>query len=240
MIDVCKCGEGPSAQITFCHGVCGVGSRDPSVVFENINSFLTQNPTEIVVINFEISVGNPTPDEIWQFFKVNTPLRRKTYIHNGWWPTLRQALGNGKQLVVFEHNHNQDCTNGGPGCATRVLSFFDYAVETPWDFSDVAALENVDASCAEDRGKNGSKEFYSVNNFVTATLGPSKSSANTINEKSFLEARLKDCKKKTGHDINFLNIDFWQRGDLLEVTQEENKNRARRRRRGRLLGWFLG
>ena len=56
-----------------------------------------------------------------------------------------------------------------------------------------------------------------------------KSAANTINQRDFINHQLQKCEKVTKPKINFYNIDFWQRHDLLSVTQEIiNINRGNR------------
>lgn len=236
MLDVCKCDD----QITFCHSVCGLGPRDATEVFTNINSFLDDNPTELVILNFEMSADDPTPQEIWNVISPITDFRRKVYNHDGGqWPTMRELLANNHQVLLFEHNSKLDCTNGGVGCAARIESFFQYAVENPWDFDSIASLENTDVSCAEDRGSGSRENFFSVNGFITGTFGPSKSAANTVNQRDFINNQIQKCEKVTKHKVNFYNIDFWQRGDLLSVTQEINIDRGERRR-SRYLRWIMG
>ncbi len=88
-------------------------------------------------------------------------------------------------------------------------------------------------SCVGTRGVLGKKDFYSLNNFVTTGMGPSTASADVINEKDFILQRLEDCREETGMDANFVNIDFWQRGDTPEVAQIVNAERASMRRRKR-------
>jgi|EP00979_Chaetoceros_neogracilis_P017450 hypothetical protein len=168
MLDVCLCpNEEDEMEITFCHSICGVGPRDPSEVFSNINQFLTDNPTEVIVINFEMSSGDPTPAEIWDVMKTNEGLRQKAYNHDGGaWPTMSGLLAEGKQLVVFEHNHPEDCVDPSkPGCVARIEPWFTYVVETEFDFNNVAAIESYSSSCAENRGVLGLKDFYAVNHF---------------------------------------------------------------------------
>ncbi len=234
MLDVCKC-EG---EIVFCHSLCSVGTRSPSEVFDNINKFLESNPTEVVIINYEMSAGDPTPADIWSVMESNNRFKQKIYNHDFQeWPTLKELLDDDKQLIVFEHNYNVDCGQGGVGCVPRIEPFFSYAVETKWDFEDVASLENTAVSCAEDRGDYGLKDFYAVNGFTTGTFGPSKSSANIVNSREFIENHIKECEKLTKHEVNFYNIDFWQRGHLLQITQEINLERGKKRR-SRFLRWF--
>ena len=71
--------------------------------------------------------------------------------------------------------------------------------------------------------------FFFIYFFARSLIGPSESGADVINEKSFLETRVDNCEQKTGLQTSFLSIDFWQRGDLLEVVHEENKSRTGRR-----------
>jgi hypothetical protein len=51
-LDVCNCG----GNIAFCHDSCDFnGQRDPSVVFPAIKSFLDENPTDIILMTFQIN-----------------------------------------------------------------------------------------------------------------------------------------------------------------------------------------
>jgi len=247
MLDVCKCenAETNTFEITFCHSICGVGPRDPSEVFENINSFLNDNPNEVIVINFEMSAGDPTPFEIWEVMKTNGGLRQKSYNHESGaaWPTMGEFLADGKQLLVFEHNYSENCFDPtNTGCTKRIEPWFTYVVETPYEFSNVDEVENYEASCAENRGVLGQKDFYSVNHFVTAIFGPSKSAANDLNMIESINNRISACERITEHEVNMFAVDFWQRGGLPEVTQTVNKERAKKKRktRGRFLSWFRG
>ncbi|GFH55327.1 hypothetical protein CTEN210_11803 [Chaetoceros tenuissimus] len=243
MLDVCKCPTSDTTfEITFCHSLCGVGPRDPTEVFANLNTFLNQNPTEIVMINFEMSVGDPTPQEIWDVLRENTGLRQKTYNHletEKDWPTLGNLLSDNKQLIVFEHNHDSDCVNpNNPGCNARVEPWFTYAVETEFDFDDVDAVNFYDTSCVFKRGAGGRKEIFQINHFVTATFGPSKSSADELNTYENIQARVEACERITKHPVGSVAIDFWQRGDTVEFTQTLNAERGKRR--NRLLSWIFG
>lgn len=241
-LDVCKCPNRltNSIEITFCHGVCGVGARNPSEVFANVNTFLDKNPTEVILINFEMSAGDPTPEDIWNVMLTNDALRRKTLPYDGKaWPTMRDLLADNRQVIAFAHNN--DCSDPKVfGCAPgRISNFFSYAVETSWDFPDVASIKAYDTSCAEDRGATGFKHFYSVNHFVTGTFGPSKSSASTLNSLTELKNRVEACEARTNNRVNILSIDFWQRGDLPEYTQTVNIARSKPRLT-RLLRWLFG
>jgi hypothetical protein len=231
LLDVCKC----DGVITFCHGICTVGNRDPEEVFNNIGTFLSQNPHDVVILNFEMSIGDPTPEELWNVMET-TSIRSKTYIYSGGpWPTFNDMIEMDikKQVVAFYHD-GPDCPlNNSPattGCHPRLINYHDYVVETPWDFEDVALLQSSETSCAENRGSSGTKDFYAINNFVTRSLGASKTYAKIVNSKSFVDQHIRDCESLTNYKANIVAVDFWSEGDLLEVTQDVNKARAAIRR----------
>lgn len=122
-LDVCKC----NGEVVFCHANCGVGRRDPHEVFTDINEFLDMNPRDMIIFNFEISTGNPTPAELWSLMSTVTGLTQKVYQKNsGSWPILGEMLDSGKQIIAFQHN-GPDCPNSA-GCTPKIYDFFDYTM----------------------------------------------------------------------------------------------------------------
>ena len=177
-----------------------------------------------MVINVQISVGNPTPTELWNEM-VSAGIKKKVFKYDGGaWPTLQTLIDDEKRLLAFHHN-GPDCSVSSSGCHARIPPFFDYAHETNWSFDSKNDLNNYSISCPATRGNSGTKEYYSINHFITEFYGPSPNQAPEVNSKESLENKLAGCKQQTGDDANFLNIDFWHKGDLLEVTHSENKYR---------------
>ena len=241
-LDVCLCDnpETSQAEIVFCHSICAVGRRSFDEVFPNINRFLNKNPTESVLINFEISKGTPTPEIIWNTIEQYQGLKSKTYIHtnNNAFPSMRELQQSGKQLLLFKHN-GIDCLNtASTGCSNRIAEFHKYALETEYNFQDEEAVANFDVSCVGTRGGTFRKDFYHINNFVTKPWGPSIEAAKIINKKDFLVERIAECEKITKVDATMVSVDFWQQGDLLRVTQDINLERGKRRRRRSLRSRF--
>ncbi len=227
-LDVCKCNNDDDSdlEVVFCHSYCGVGRRDPVTVFTNIVSWLENNPTELIIFNFEVSKGYPYPSEIWSLMKSISGIQSRTYVHSGGqWPTMGSLLSSGYQIIAFYHNGPQ-CPNN-TGCTSYIQEFFDYTMETDYAFEDVEAVETLPESCTPTRGRYSTKDFYSINNFVTSKFGPSYSAAKELNELTFVEQRLYDCHKITGAMPNFINIDYWQQGDVPRATQEVNAFRGR-------------
>lgn len=229
MLDVCKCpNEQDELEVIFCHGLCGIGTRDPVEVFTNINTFLNDNSNEMLMINFELSVGDPTPAELWATINEVNEISSKTYDHTGGsWPTMKQMQDNNEQLILFKHG-GTSCLNDVSGdCVSKIEEFHAFAVETKYQFKNVAEVENENNSCVENRGSGGTKEFYAINNFVENLIAaPSEAGSKTVNEKVFLTNRLAECETTTSLKANFIAVDFWHLGDVIEVVQEENKLRG--------------
>ena len=104
--------------------------------------------------------------------------------------------------------------------------------DTDYRFDDVEAIESWESSCKVNRGKGGTKEFYNVNNFVSA---PNQEVSRQINEKGFVSDRVEQCLDVSGLVPNFITVDFWGEGDLPEVVQNLNMARAAESE-GRALG----
>ncbi len=221
-LDVCKC----LGQLVFCHSLCSVGRREPVTVFNNIISFLEKNPTELIVINFQMSKNRPLPSEVWSLMKTINGMEERTYVHDGGqWPTMGTLISEGKQIVAFYHNG--PLCPGNTGCVPQIAEFFDYAKESEWELESVQEVMDVPQSCIPTRGVVGDKDFYSVNNFVT-DFGPDPAASLILNEKLAVAKRLNDCENAVNSLPNFISIDFWQLGDVPLVTQVVNAERGLR------------
>uniref|UniRef100_A0A7S3Q815 Phosphatidylinositol-specific phospholipase C X domain-containing protein n=2 Tax=Chaetoceros debilis TaxID=122233 RepID=A0A7S3Q815_9STRA len=246
MFDVCRCDDNNgNAEIVFCHASCGIGERNPTEVFENVDKFLNDNPNEFIIFNFEMNrpdVNPPQQAELWDIVAKIDSFKKKIYNHSGnEWPTGRETIESGKRVFFFQHNGWYLCNTGNEAeCNQRIENFHDYAIETDWAFGDIEEIENTATSCIGTRGELGSKDFYAINNFVTTFIGPSKFQAETLNSKDFALKRIEDCKSVTNLDANFLNVDFWQRGDIPEVAQIINIQRGQKNKRSlrRFLRWI--
>jgi hypothetical protein len=97
-LDVCNCG----GVYQFCHGGCSFGSRDIDEVFTNINTFMDENPTEVVVITIQMnSKVDQAVDlaELYAFMTAVPGFSEKFYEHPNLiddWPTLRGVIESNK------------------------------------------------------------------------------------------------------------------------------------------------
>eukprot|EP00339_Tiarina_fusa_P018132 CAMPEP_0117031182 /NCGR_PEP_ID=MMETSP0472-20121206/22446_1 /TAXON_ID=693140 ORGANISM="Tiarina fusus, Strain LIS" /NCGR_SAMPLE_ID=MMETSP0472 /ASSEMBLY_ACC=CAM_ASM_000603 /LENGTH=383 /DNA_ID=CAMNT_0004739463 /DNA_START=48 /DNA_END=1199 /DNA_ORIENTATION=+ len=229
-LDVCNCG----GVYQFCHGLCSLGSRDINEVFTNINTFMNDNPTEVVVITLQMNSNADQAvnlEELYTFATAVPGFSEKFYQHTNVtddWPTLREVIGSNKRILAF-HFAGQTCTDATP-CPPGLHYYLDYATNNPWQASTLADLRETSVSCplSSTPGVAG-KTFFGMNNFVTP---PSQTAARSANSLEFARNRLATCSSlNEGLDVNFVYVDFWYEGDLPQLTQEHNMALANRRQR---------
>lgn len=230
-IDVCNCG----GIYQLCHGICGIGIRDPVEVFQNMMQFLNEHPSEIIMINLQINNeaqgGYPVNLNTFSnlLFNEVEGLDAMLYNHDNVtqpWPTLQNLKDLGERMLLF-HFNGPSCPNPGD-CPNGFHYWFDFGAETEFDFKNIDEFDNVDRSCRITRGAGGTKDFFAVTSFVTP---PNEDAAVTINTASFLRDRMETCSRHNGLlDVNLLYVDFWSIGDMPEMVQNHNRALAARRR----------
>jgi hypothetical protein len=61
-----------------------------------------------------------------------------------------------------------------------------------------------------------------MNHWIDSTPAPKPSNAAVVNEYAFLLARARKCAAERGRLPNFLAVDFYRTGDLLDVANRLN------------------
>lgn len=218
LLDSCDCNDG---DVDFCHAVCVVGRRDAGTVFNSIVTFLTANPTDVIII--ELEINDNSLDRLWA--STSSAFRALLYTHPGVntaWPTLNDLISKGKRIIVFQHN-GPNCGQSG-SCPAGVHDAWTYAFQTTWELNGVNDLADYSKSCVV---KSGSKTnaFMLSNHFASGNLGlPSLDVAKQVNKASVLQARLDACKTRLGKQTNLLAVDFWSVGDVIQVVNNNNAN----------------
>ena len=227
-VDIARC----DGKLRLIHGRCQLGYRDPKTVFENLNTFLRKNPTEIVILVLQVvqdegdSVHDPvTLDEIDAIMQQVQGLPRRLYSHPNSttpWPTLRELRDSSQQLMLFHYNTGGLCRDGTLLCPAGFHDWFVYAKETEFSFADVPQVNQTSRSCATTRGTSRAT-FLAVNNFVTL---PSRSASIQLNSIDFLKYHIQACADFNEQAVNVVFVDFWSRGNLPLYVQRQNTLRA--------------
>ena len=206
MIDVYDHFGTPTAY----HSVFMLGTIPLSDIFNDIKTFLDNNPNEVVTIILECYVtANDIEDEINQ-----SGLSSYLYTHNNsiGWPTLQNMIDNNNRLVIFS-----DVDDAGSS-QNWYHYVWNYAVETHYSVGTIN-----DFTCDFNRG-NPSNDLFIFNHFVTdANLGYGLyTESNDVNANPFFINRALDCQTQTNKFPNFVTVDYYELGDGLDVVDELN------------------
>jgi hypothetical protein len=220
-LDIAVC----DGKYLLIHGFCALGSRDPAKVFSNINSFLDDNPNEVILILLQIVNDADEPVDLQGVYDILSAVdgfTDKLYVHSPGsdWPTLRTLIQSDQRVLLFHFN--------GPSCADEscprgLQEWFAYADETVFEFANVTDVQNTDKACQVTRG-SGTGDFLGISVFLEI---PDKDASIILNEKSFLENQLKACSQANANRlVNVFMVDFWHEGDAVEVAQSVNEAAA--------------
>ena len=177
-------------------------------IFNDIKTFLDNNPNEVVTIILECYVtANDIESEINQ-----SGLSNYLYTHNSVWPTLQNMIDNDNRLVILS---DVDDASSSQNWYHYV---WDYAVETHYSVGTIN-----DFTCDFNRG-NPANDLLIFNHFVTdANLGYGLyTESNNVNANTFFINRALDCQNQTNKFPNFVTVDYYELGDGLDVVDQLN------------------
>jgi hypothetical protein len=206
MIDVYNHFGTPTAY----HSVFMLGTIPLSNIFNDIKTFLDNNPNEVVTIILECYVtANDIENEVNQ-----SGLSSYLYTHNNsiGWPTLQNMIDNDNRLVIFTDVDDASSSQSWYHYA------WDYAVETHYSVESIN-----DFTCDFNRG-DPLNDLFILNHFVTdANLGYGLyTESNDVNANPFFITRALNCQSQTNKFPNFVTVDYYELGDGLAVVDELN------------------
>ena len=195
---------------TAYHSVFMLGTIPLSDIFDDIKTFLDNNPNEVVTIILECYVtANDIENEINQ-----SGLSSYLYTHNNsiGWPTLQNMIDNDNRLIIFT---DEDDASSSQNWYHYV---WDYAVETHYSVGNIN-----DFTCDFNRG-DPLNDLFIFNHFVTdANLGYGLyTESNDVNSNPFFITRALDCQTQTNKFPNFVTVDYYELGDGLAVVDQLN------------------
>lgn len=207
-------------EVYLCHRFCELGAIPIKTAFGQYRDFLAANPDEVLVVVIEDYVD---PSDIAKAVR-ETGLDE--YVYEGPLdplPTLQQMIDSGGRLVMMAENE------GGGARSPWYHSAYDELVqETPYSFKQPEALtdpKRLDRSCEPNRGPDDAPLFL-INHWVDTSPAPRASNADKVNAHDALLARVHRCERVRGLLNNLIAVDFYERGDLFDVTAELNAERG--------------
>lgn len=203
LIDDPACG--PEGLYVY-HGAPALGCEPLTLPLSQIEEFMDQHPSEVVSILFE---GGANAQQLYTAFE-EVQLNDRLFEHDLTepWPRLGELISNNQQLVVFAGSSDSDEVNG-------IYNLWTARKDNEFDYQSTSEHE-----CAAIRG-NSESNLYGINSFVTV-ISPRPDSAAIVNEYQFLTDRVQDCRDETGLFPNYIMVDFYDLGGVLEVCQDIN------------------
>ncbi len=215
--------SGKKQDIYFCHDFCELGAISAEQVFHDIDTFLSRNLTDVVVIDIEDYVQ---PKDLKQALIENGLWDRvwKPSPKQIGWPSLydmvaaktkaQEKVGERpRRLVVMSEKH--------PGVYPWLLGAYDVAQESPFTFTSISQF-----NCNPNRGGKD-KSFFILNHWLRPDGPPDPVAASRVNSQKVLTARMQDCIAKRGQLPNALAVDFTSVGDLQKTVRRYNAAVAR-------------
>lgn len=199
------------AEPYLCHVLCELGATRLDVALAGIDVWMQRHPDEFLVIFIEDVVS---PEDTAEAFR-DSGLLRYAYIptDDPVQPTLGELIGEDQRLLVMAEN------DAGGGKYPWYQQGFDLVQETPYTFNSVAEIESPE-SCAPNRGSDANPLFQ-LNSWIE-TIPRNPDLAARIDSHEALLARSRLCTKIRGLKPNLLNVDFYERGDVIGVAKELN------------------
>mmetsp|Transcript_8005 Transcript_8005/g.11426 ORF Transcript_8005/g.11426 Transcript_8005/m.11426 type:complete len:487 (-) Transcript_8005:405-1865(-) len=236
-LNLCLCDN----QLTLCNSFCNVGRRDLDEVLTSIYDFLDVNINEILIIKLELkdvftstanangvdnTQGNAQNIDMFQFIDSLQEIPGMVsllYSHNNndnSWPTMETLLSQNKRIILFKHG-GKLCANGH--CPDTIHEWHHFTVESKRKLN-INSIQEFNTTCKLNEDINSSQIFYEMNHFLSPN--PSIDDADFLNSMDFVSQRIHACESITNLIPNFLNVDFWGRGEVLEAVHEINSQRA--------------
>lgn len=190
----------------LCHNHCAFGGVEASTGLAEVREFLEDNPREVVtlIIQDVISVADT------ETAMAEAGLTEYLYPHDhgdGRWPTLGEMIDRGTRLVVFAED------SGPP--PVWYANAFEAMQETPFL---VVAPDRF--TCESNRGAPDASLFL-LNHWVQR-VAPDPSDAAVVNAYDFLLARARQCEAERGLLPNFVAVNFYSIGDVIDVVATLN------------------
>ena len=194
-------------QPYLCHAMCELGSTLWLQSLRDTRAWLDEHPREVVTLFVQDEV---TPADTAAVFEAAGLL---PYVYtpaaDGTWPTLGEMIDSGHRLVVLMEFH------GGGDRWPWLIQGFDVVQDTPYLFDTPA-----DFSCEPNRGPADASVFL-VNHWIDEKRNVPHNAA-VVNARDVLLPRVQECQAERGRLPNFVAVDYYDRGDLLDVVDTLN------------------
>jgi hypothetical protein len=193
-------------EVYLCHVYCELGATLAVDAFRDVDSFLRENPNEVLIVILEDHVE--PADAIDALERGGLGDRAFAWNPGSPLPTLREMIEAERNVLVLVEN-------GGASSSWYQPAYDDILQETPYRFETIDGF-----SCERNRGP-AAAPLLLVNHWL-ASDPPSTRLAELVNSPGLLGARAEECQSVRRRLPNILAVDFYNRGDVFEVVDRLN------------------
>ncbi|MBT8494863.1 MAG: hypothetical protein KJO07_17535 [Deltaproteobacteria bacterium] len=201
-------------QVLLCHDDCKNGAQSLVEGLGEIRTFLDCYPREVVTLLIQPEVGDPK-SQVAAFRA--TGLDELAYVHAPGepWPTLGELLDQGKRIVVLAEVLADDMPD-----------WYSFMWDHAFD-NDFRAERTSDFGCELERGVPDNA-LFGLNHFLTLDIfgkgiGGDAWASIAANKYDSLMGHIDECTAHYGKTPNFVSVDFYDSGAVLEVVDELNR-----------------
>lgn len=193
-------------KVVLCHGACALGKVLLSEVLQIYKDFMDTYPNEILSIIFQSQVS---ASEMAREFE-EAGMVDYLFVHEPGadWPTLQEMIDAGTTMVIFTEDNS----------ATEP-DWYHVMYDNAWD-TPYHAEYPEELTCTVGRGSLDN-DLTLFNHFLTSPLAAPEL-AEQVNHNPFFIDRVNSCIDELGRTPNFIAVDFYSIGDVLNVVDEVN------------------
>ena len=204
-------------DVRFCHGDPDSGLFYPCIYSEvdafswlkHLGSLMNNSSGEVVSLLLE----NYVPGDHLDYLFERTGMKERAFVHvpGTPWPSIGEMILNRTDLVVYwDHEYDER------------FPWLHHAWTHSWD-TPYGESEPSQMSCRVGRG-DGGQEVWHLNNWLSSIYGQADPvRSNDVNDYDTLLNRSLDCWEKVGNRPTFIAVDFWENGEVVNVTITLNK-----------------
>jgi hypothetical protein len=197
-------------EIFLCHTLCELGAERMSSTLDEIRGFLERNRFEVLVVLLESSVdAHDVEHEVEEadLAPYLTTLRRGDPL-----PTLRGMIASGRRLVILSEGDGGDAPWHQPGFVFLQDTKIDSLLESP-------------TACLPNRGTR-ENPILLMNHWIDR-FPPPLGENRDLTQRRALMRRVRSCRRLRGRAPNLIAVDFYDRGDVVDVARELNRDGRR-------------
>jgi len=189
-------------ELTACHGYCELGNQPFVDILDEVETFLSTNPREVVLLDFQ----DEAPAGAIVSAIANHAIVDLTHTQaiGEAWPTLGEMIGDNKRLVIM--GESQDSDPLWMHDTNEIVYSPGWSYQTPKDFD--CAIQTIPFG------------LYEISHVITNPL-PSPSNAKLVNYDPVLSDHIYRCVDEVGF-VNLISLDFYSIGDGFKLVDDLN------------------